>query len=117
MQVSIRYHNERGLSVADYRKALVERGCRARVEPVGPLRRRRPERLALRLRQLANLLRFAHPDYRGREWLRDAKLEKAARAAPGPERWAKRIGRCGNRAALLSLRLAASWNVPAFVDT
>jgi hypothetical protein len=51
---------------------------------------------------------FAHPDYRGREWRRDAKLEKAARAAPGPERWAKRIGRCGNRAALLSLRLAAS---------
>ena len=59
----------------------------------------------MRLRQLTNLLRFAHPDYRGREWLRDAKLE---RSMPGPKRWARRLSRFGTRTALGAIRVAAS---------
>jgi hypothetical protein len=108
VHVSIRYVSERGLSLDDYRETWVRRACAVEVNPLGSYRKRdRGDLLALRLRELANLLRFSHPDYRGREWLRDAKFEKASRVAPGPRRWARRLGRLGSHAALLGIRVAS----------
>jgi hypothetical protein len=105
VQVSIRYANDEGLSAERYRGTLLRRGCAVELSSLARGERGRGDLLALRLRQLANLLRFAHPDYRGREWLREAKFGKAA---PGPRRWAGRLGPLGSRIALLGVRLAAS---------
>jgi hypothetical protein len=102
VQVSVRYLHDNGLSAASYRESLLRRGCSVRVEPLPRAQPSENELLALRLRQLANLLRFYHRDYRRREWLRETKF---ARAAPGPRRWARRLGRLGSRAPLFVIRL------------
>jgi hypothetical protein len=105
VQVSIRYGSTNELSAEDYEQTLLRRGCEARLTKLPGEDRDRGDLLGLRLRQLANLLRFAHPAYRGRDWLRDAKLEKAA---PGPGRWARRLGRLDSGLSLFGIRLAAS---------
>ena len=104
-EVSVRFVNEKGLNAEDYRRTLVRRGCDVRVSPLPPFDRSHGDLLTLRLRELANLLRFYHPDYRGRDWLRDSKFDKAA---PGPLRWARRLGRLGSRLPMLAIRLGAS---------
>src|SRR5919198_764383 len=79
VQVSIRYGTTNDLGPDDYQETLLRRGCSVRLNPLPADRRTRSDLLGLRLRQLANLLRFSHTDYRGREWLRDAKFERAAK--------------------------------------
>ena len=105
VDVSVRYIGERWLSETDYRETLERRGCAARVSSLPRSRRDRRDLFALRLRQLVNLLRYYHPDYRGREWLRESRF---AKAQPGPLKWARRIGSLGSRPALLALRAASS---------
>ena len=105
VDVRVRYIHEQGLSAAEYSTALAIRGAGV---SLAPLARHKPvggDLLALRLRQLVNLLRFSHPDYRGRDWLREVKF---SRAAPGPRRWALRLGRLGGRVALRALALSSS---------
>jgi hypothetical protein len=110
VEVSVRYENEKQLREDDYRESLRRRGCEVRVSPLprnlNPSRRggRPGDLLAFRLRQLVNLLRYYHPDYRGRDWVRERWFP---RTAPGPRRLAKHIGRLGSRAALLALAAAS----------
>jgi hypothetical protein len=106
VEVHIRFLNDRGLSASDYRQNLAETGRSVRVAPLPKARRAPPELVGLRLRQLANLLRFYHPDYRdGGIWLREQRF---AGAPAGPRRWARRIGRLGSYVALFMLRLACA---------
>ncbi len=109
VDVSIRYRNDKQLSANDYRESLLRRGCTVTVQPLPrdlrPSRRqRRPEDLlAYRLRQLANLLRYYDPDYRGRDWLRERWFPGTS---PGPRRWARRLGKLGTRVPRVAIRLA-----------
>ena len=109
VQVGIRYKEDKGLSADSYRTTLLQRGCSVSVSrlPRGmsPSRRRSGDLLAFRLRQLTNLLRYYHPDYRGREWLRERWFSGTA---SGPVKWARRLGRLGSRISLLAMRLASS---------
>jgi hypothetical protein len=105
VDVNVRYVREKSLSAEDYQETMVLRGCDVQLSRLPPDKREAGDLLALRLRQLANLLRYYHPDYRGREWLRDFWFSKAA---DGPARWARRIGRLGSRSSALAIRLAAS---------
>ena len=90
--VRIRYLNEQGLTAESFASIMRARGAEVFLEPLARPKRGAGDRLALRLRQLTNLLRFSHPDYRNRDWLREIKF---VRAAPGPRRWAERLGRTG----------------------
>lgn len=103
VEVSVRCLSETGLSIADYEATLRARGCTAGVAPLPRDRREDGERFALNLRLLSNLLRFSHPDFRGRDWVRDIKFQKAA---PGPLKWARRLGALGSRAALAAIAVA-----------
>jgi hypothetical protein len=103
VEVHVRYVREKWLSADDYRNALAARGCEVRLQRLPPDKRGRVELLALRLRQLGNLLRYYHPDYRGRDRLREYWFDKAP---DGPRRWARRIARLGSRASLAAVRLA-----------
>jgi hypothetical protein len=105
VRVKIRYLNDKGLSAESYTESLLRRGCTVGVERIRPTKPDPRDRLALRLRQLANLLRFYHRDYRRRDWLREIKFD---RAPAGPRRWARRVGRLGSRPSLLAIRLAAA---------
>ena len=105
VDVSVRYIGQKWLSEAEYREIMLRRGCQIRVGRMTKARRDAGDAFAVGLRQLASLLRFYHPDYDGREWLREAKLQKEAL---GPRKWAERVGRLGSRSAMLALRLVAS---------
>jgi hypothetical protein len=105
VDVHVRYLHDKGLSVDSYREALAGRDCTVDVAPLPLIQRDDSELFALRLRQLANLLRFSHRDYQGRDWLRETKFD---RAAPGPRRWARRLGRLGMRVPLFVVRLVAA---------
>jgi hypothetical protein len=108
VRVSIRYESQKQLDADTYRESLLRRGCDVRVAPLP--RDLRPSRadnrpgdlLAFRLRQLGNLLRYYHPDYRDREWVRERWFP---RTPPGPRLWARRIGRLGSGAARQAIRL------------
>jgi hypothetical protein len=104
VDVSVRYVREKNLSAEDYRETLLAHGCDVELNRLPPDKREPGALLALRLRQLANVLRYYHPDYRGREWLREFWFSKAE---AGPARWARRIGRLGSGPAILATRLAA----------
>jgi hypothetical protein len=104
VRISIRYRNEEGLSVDNYLETLVGRDCSVDLGALPRLKRDPGDRLALRLRQVMNLLRFYHPDYTERNSLREAKF---AKAAPGPRRWAQRLGGLGSRASLGAIRTAS----------
>jgi hypothetical protein len=101
--VSIRYSRDSDLSAADYESTLRARGCDADVAVLPRPGLDDAARLALHLRQLSNLLRYSHPDYRGRDWLRDGRFEKAT---PGVLRWTNRIHALGSRAALGAVAVA-----------
>lgn len=103
--VSIRYSRDTGLSAADYISTLRARGCDADIAQLSRDARDHGDRMALHMRHLSNLLRFSHPDYRGRDWVRDIKFDKAA---PGPLRWAHRVNALGSRAALAAVAVAHS---------
>jgi hypothetical protein len=100
VDISIRYVHEQGLSAESFLEILRRRGATVEVNGIPRRKRDAGERFALRLRQLANLLRFQHGDFRGREWLRD---ERFVKAAPGPRKWATRLGRLGSRTSLLAI--------------
>jgi hypothetical protein len=110
VEVSIHYRYTLNLGPDEYRETLLRRGCDVRLTLLPKDRRERRDRLGLRLRNLANALRFYHEDYRGREWLRESKLEKAARTACGPVvvSWARRLGWLGSSTAQVCIRLAAA---------
>jgi hypothetical protein len=105
VEVRVRYGSEDQLTAAGFQERL--RGSDVDVRPLPPdlkpSRRHRPrgDLLAFRLRQLANLLRYYHPDYRQRQWLREWW---ASRAPDVPGTWAARIGRLGGRACLITVR-------------
>jgi ubiquinone/menaquinone biosynthesis C-methylase UbiE len=103
VEVSIRFIREKRLTAEDYRQTLFRRGCDVQLNRLPPDKREPGALVALRLRQLGNLLRYYHPDYRGSGWLRDYWFSKAP---PGPARWARRLGRLGGRPAMLATRLA-----------
>jgi hypothetical protein len=103
VDISVRYLHDKGLSSAAYRETLERRGCSVTVSRYPFAKRHGAATYALRLRQLANLLRFYHPDYRERSWLRESRFEKAA---PGPSRWARRIGSLGSRVSFASIAVA-----------
>jgi hypothetical protein len=105
VQVSVRYVRDKWLAADDYRQSLQRRGCEIELNPLPPDKREPGDLLALRLRQLANLLRYFHPDYRGREWLREFWFSKAA---TGPARWAGRIGGLGTAPSMAAIRVASS---------
>jgi hypothetical protein len=102
VDISIRYVHEQGLSAESFLEILRRRGATVEVNGIPRRKRDAGERFALRLRQLANLLRFYHDDFRGRDWLRNAKFAKAAK---GPRKWATRLGRLGSRSSSLTIRL------------
>jgi hypothetical protein len=104
VQVSVRYVNEKGLRADDYQETLLRRDCEISAKPLPHPGRVPGDLLGLRLRQLANLLRYYHRDYRGRAGLRQTRFEKAL---PGPRRWARRLGRLGSRMAALGIRLGS----------
>jgi hypothetical protein len=107
VEVTVRHERSVLLSGDDYRATLSRRGCSVRVIPLGRVKLEGADRFSLRLRQLANLLRFYHPDYRDRS-LREAKLRKSVKSAVGPMRWARRIGRLGSPAAGIAIGVAGS---------
>jgi hypothetical protein len=105
VRVSIRYVREKWLDADEYRQTLLRRGCEVELNPLPPDKRKPGGLLALRLRQLVNLLRYYHPDYQGRDWLREFWFSKAA---TGPARWARRIGRLGSAPSTAAIRVASS---------
>jgi hypothetical protein len=110
VDISIHYRYTTYLGPDEYRETLLRRGCEVTLTPLAKERRVTRDRLGLRLRYLANALRFYHEDYRGRANLRESKLEKAARTGAGPAvaTWARRLGRLGSSTAQASIRLAAA---------
>ncbi len=106
VDVTVRYLDDKRLDRESYLDTLRARGIGIEVRPLSlkPSRRsgHRADLLALRLRQLANLLRYRHPDYRDRAWQRERWL---ASTPSGPRKWAVRLGRLGSRPALLVTRL------------
>jgi hypothetical protein len=66
VHVGIRYSNDNGLAADQYRETLLRRDCGVALHRIPSLGRDPGDLLALRLRQLASLLRFYHPDFRGR---------------------------------------------------
>jgi hypothetical protein len=105
VEVSVRYVRDKWLAADDYRQSLLRRGCEVELNRLPPDKRGPGDLLALRLRQLANLLRYFHPDYRGREWLREFWFSKAP---TGPARWAGRIGGLGPAPSMAAIRVASS---------
>ena len=105
VHVSVRYVNEKGLRADDYRGTLLGRGCSISTKPLPHPGLVPGDLLGLRIRQLADLLRYYHADYRKRVSLRHARLDKAL---PGPRRWARRLGRLGSSAAALGIRVGSA---------
>ena len=105
VRVTVVYGSTNNLTEEQYGETLRRRGCAIELHRFPKEDRTRGDLLALRLRQLDNLLRFAHPDYHGREWLREVKF---ARSVPGVRRWATRLSRLGSGTALGAMRLATS---------
>jgi hypothetical protein len=104
VRVTVRYRNDKGLTARAYTETLSRRGCSVSVRALPRLWSEHGDLLALRLRLLANLLRLYQPQYRrpGAALL-EARLEKAA---PGPRRWATRLGQMGSVVSSLAIRLA-----------
>ncbi|MDX6466249.1 MAG: hypothetical protein QOI27_1289 [Gaiellaceae bacterium] len=106
VEVSIRYIKEKQLDPAEYAASLAAAaGVEVPVRKVARDKRGPADRLALRLRELGNTLRYTHPDYSGRTVLSERSLEKID---PGVRRWSRRIRRLDPR---LGARVAgaAGW--------
>jgi hypothetical protein len=105
VHVSVRYLKEGALSLEEYRATLSEAGVDVDVR-AAPRRGRRPaDVFGLRLRELGNILRYAHPDYAGKVVLAERALEKTGAAA---RFWGRRIRRLGPRRAAAAAR-AIAW--------
>jgi hypothetical protein len=108
VDVRIRYIKEHLHDPAKFEAAFRDAGVEVDVSQL-PRERPRPVRrpgelLALRLRQLGNILRFSHPDYTGRTVLSERALQKTGASA---RRWGRRIRRLGSRRATRIARLLA----------
>jgi hypothetical protein len=91
VEVSIRYYKETQLDPDEYVAVLAEAGAPVDVRLLPREKRRKAaDRLALRLRDLGNTLRYTHPDYSGKNVLSERSLEKIE---PGVRRWSRRIRR------------------------
>jgi hypothetical protein len=105
VQVSIRYRRDSGLSAEEYRATLRDAGIVAEVAALPNPPRRAADVFGVGLRELGNILRFAHPDYAGRDRLNERAYEKKGQ---GARRWGRRILRLGPRPALAAGRFV-SW--------
>ena len=104
VHVSVRYLKDSSLSVDEYRATLREADVEVDLRPA-PRRSRQPaDVFALRLRELGNILRYAHPDYAGRVVLAERALEKTGAAA---QFWGRGVRRLGPRWATNVARLVA----------
>lgn len=89
--VSIRYLSESGgLSADAYRQTLRDAGIVAEVERIKPLRFP-AALLAVRLRELGNILRYTHPDYDGKEVLSERAYQKTGSTASALGRRIRRM--------------------------
>jgi hypothetical protein len=107
VEVSIRYYKETQLDPDEYAAGLAAAaGAEVRVRRLPREKRRKAaDRLALRLRELGNTLRYTHPDYAGKNVLSERSLEKID---PGVRRWSRRIRRLPAPAAAAVAR-ALAW--------
>lgn len=105
VHIDIRYLKDSSFPVEEYRATLESAGAPAEVRLLEKGRRDSSARLGLRLRELGNILRYAHPDYRGRHVLSDRALEKTK---PVVSRWGRRIRRLGPAPAAAIAR-AVAW--------
>ena len=91
VDVSIRYLSESGgLSLDAYRQTLQEAGIVAEVERVKPARFA-AALLAVRLRELGNILRYTHPDYQGKDVLSERAYQKTGSSAQALGRRIRRM--------------------------
>ena len=105
VEVSVACLKENALSIDEYRETLRAAGVEVDVR-AAPRRSRRPADLfGLRLRELGNILRYAHPDYAGKVVLAERALEKTG---PSARSWGRRIRRLGPRAATRVARFVAA---------
>ena len=82
VEVGIRYlSTSGGLSVEAYRETLREAGIEAEVVELPRPWRSPADLLALRLRELGNILRYTHPDYRGKDVLSERAFDKTGSSA------------------------------------
>lgn len=102
VEVTIRFSNDVGLSAEDFGEILRARGADVALKEIPPAKLDASEQLGQRLRQLASLLRYYHPDFESRERLRERRF---AAAPTSLVRWARRLGSRGSRAAALSGRV------------
>lgn len=102
VDVRIRYRQEGTLSAVRYAETLRRRGCVIGLAQLPERGSNASDRFALRLRQLANVLRFYHRDFLGRKWIRE---EKVSRAKPGPRRLGRMIGSLGPAVAMAAIRV------------
>ena len=103
VDVSIRYYKETQLDPDEYAASLAVAGADVPVRKLPRERRKPADRLALRLRDLGNTLRYTHPDYAGKTLLSERSLEKID---PGVRRWSRRIRRLPPR-----LASAVAWTL------
>jgi hypothetical protein len=101
VDVRIRYIKEHLHDPAEFERAFRAAGVEVDVSRL-PRQKPRPVRrpaelLALRLREIGNILRFSHPDYTGRTVLSERALVKTGASS---RRWGRRIRRMGSRRAM-----------------
>jgi hypothetical protein len=90
VDVSIRYYKETQLDPEEYAASLAAAGADVLLRKMAGEKRNAADRLALRLRDIGNTLRYTHPDYAGKTILSERSLEKIE---PGVKRWSRRIRR------------------------
>ncbi len=111
VDVRIRYIKENLLDPDEFQEVFRAAGLDVSVVGLERHKRTRAELLAVRLRELGNILRFSHPDYEGRTVLSERALLKTG---PGVRRWGRRLRRLGMRRSSMLGRLAGwiEWTLP-----
>lgn len=104
VDVSIRFYKETQLDPEEYASSLAEAGAVVTARKMAREKREPADRLALRLRDIGNTLRYTHPDYAGKTILSERSLEKIE---PGVRRWSLRIRRLPPQLAALVARTLA----------
>jgi len=105
VRISIYYRKQKWLDVDEFRTALEEAGVTATLGALPASAHDSVEGLGLHLRELGNVLRYAHPDYEGMTNLTERSFEKKS---PGVQRWARRFMWMGRRPAHIAARIAGA---------
>jgi hypothetical protein len=108
VEVNIRFFKESLLDPEEFEARFRDAGLAVRVQREPKQIRRASDRFALRLRELGNILRFAHPDYAGRTVLAERAVDKTTPGVQRCWRWLRRLGTRGTAHLAGPLRLVES---------